>query len=73
MCKQSLYNTINTHLLLTHAVIISSLWLTSCLKGGDGWLPRVLLCVWKGTIDRCCRWFQSPFVDLPMKAQLHGS
>lgn len=58
---------------LTHAVIISSLWLTSCLKGGDGWLPRVLLCVCKGTIDCCCRWFQPPFVDLPMKAQLHGS
>lgn len=39
----------------------------SCLEGGDGWIPRVLQCVLKGVIDRCCCWFRPSFVDLLMK------
>lgn len=51
---------------LSHAAI-SSLWSTSCLEGGDGWIPRVLLCVLKGIIDRRPCWFRFLFVDLPVK------
>lgn len=47
--------------------VISSLWFTSCLEGGDRWIPRVLLCVLKGIIDRRPCWFRPLFVDLPMK------
>lgn len=40
-------------------------------SSGWRWMgTQSALCVWKRAIDRCYRWFQPPFVDLPMKAQL---
>lgn len=52
---------------LTHAVIICG-WLPVRVVEIDGY-PECSCVSWRGTIDRCCHWFQSSFVDLPMKGQ----